>query len=157
MREGAGEVVRKLKHSFEIEVRESEAGPELHATMLTEGRAASGGRAEVFAPGSVQWPSEGVEIAPSHVLPAEARAQPVRQRDGKLTLRARATDALRAAVKSGSKFMSVEFHALEERTTAGGVREILRALVVRAALVPRPEYDTTAAEVRSKQGRRVWL
>lgn len=146
-----------MKHSFEIEVRDSESGPELRATMLTEGRAASGGRAEVFAPGSVQWPSEGVEIAPSHALPTEVRAQPVRQRDGRLTLRTRATDALRAAVESGSRFCSVEFFAIEERTTAAGVREILSAIVTRAALTPRPEYDTTAAELRENQGRRVWL
>ena len=146
-----------MKHSFEIEIRQAAEGGELHGVMLTEGRAASGGRAEVFAPGSVQWPSEGVEIAPGHELPTETRAHPIRQRDGKLTLKTRASDALRNAVEAGRKFMSVEFHALEERTTAAGVREILRALVVRAALVPRPEYDTTAAEIRSKQGRRVWL
>ena len=48
--------------------------------------------------------------------------------------------------------MSVEFHALEERTTAGGVREVLRALVPSAALVADPEYDTTEAEVRRRIG-----
>ncbi|MCY4360809.1 MAG: hypothetical protein OXE42_01290 [Gammaproteobacteria bacterium] len=146
-----------MKHSFEIEIRQAAEGGELHGVMLTEGRAASGGRAELFAPGSVQWPSEGVEIAPGHKLPSETRAHPVRQRDGSLTLRTRATDALRAAVQAGRRFMSVEFHALEERTTAGGVREILKAYAVRAALVPNPEYDVTAAEIRSKRGRRVWL
>ena len=55
-----------MKHSFEIEIREAAEGGELHGVMLVEGRAATGGRAEVFAPLSVQWPSEGVEIAPSH-------------------------------------------------------------------------------------------
>ena len=48
-----------MKYSFEVEVREAErAGyePTLRGVMLTEGRAASGGRAEVFAPGSVSWP-----------------------------------------------------------------------------------------------------
>ena len=146
-----------MKHTFEIEIRQAEGRePELHGTMLTEGRAASE-RRELFAPGSVQWPSDGVEIAPSHFLPSEAKAHPVRQRDGRLTLRTRATDALRQAVESGAKFMSVEFHALKERRTKGDIREILSALVVRAALVPSPEYDTTAAEVRSKRGRRVWL
>lgn len=146
-----------MKHSFEVEIRQAAEGGELHGVMLTEGRAASGGRAELFAPGSVQWPSEGVEIAPGHELATESRAHPVRQRDGRLTLRTRATDALRQAVESGRKYMSVEFHALKERRTQAGVREILTALVVRAALVKTPEYDTTAAEVRTKQGRRVWL
>lgn len=147
-----------MKHSFEIEIRQAEGRePELIGTILTEGRAASGGRAEVFAPGSVQWPGEGVEIAPSHAAGAESRAHPVRERDGRLTIRARATAALRAAVESGAKYMSIEFHALEQRVTAGGVREILRALVVRAALVSDPEYDTTAAELRNKRRPRVWL
>ena len=148
-----------MKYSFSIELRQADEGrePELHGVMLTEGRAASGGRAELFVPGSVQWPSEGVEVAPGHELPSEARAQPVRESDGRLTLRARATDALRQAVESGAKFMSVEFHALKERRTQAGVREILTALVVRAALVKRPEYDVTSAEIRAKQGRRVWL
>ena len=48
--------------------------------------------------------------------------------------------------------MSVEFHALEERTTAGGVREVLRAFVPDAALVAQPEYDTTVAEIRRRIG-----
>ena len=147
-----------MKHSFEVEIRQAEGRePELHGVMLTEGRAASGGRAELFVPGSVQWPSEGVEIAPSHVLPSEVRAHPVRESDGRLTLRTRATDALRQAVESGARFMSVEFHAMRERRTQAGVREILTALVVRAALTDIPEYDTTAAELRNKKGRRVWL
>ena len=67
-----------MKHSFEIEIRQAEGRePELHGTMLTEGRAASE-RRELFAPGSVEWPAGGVEIAPSHVLPSEAKAHPVR-------------------------------------------------------------------------------
>lgn len=145
-----------MKTTFEIELRNEGREPELHGTMLTEGRAASGGRAEVFAPGSVQWPELGVEIAPGHDLASESRAHPVRQRDGRLTLRARATEKLREAVEAGARFMSVEFHALEERTTRGGVREILSAMVKRAALVPNPEYDTTAAELRQRRRRR-WL
>ena len=148
-----------MKHSFEIEIRETEnREPSLFGTILTEGRAASE-RRELFAPGSVQWPSDGVEIAPGHFMPSEARAHPVRQRDGRLTISARATDALRKAVESGAKYMSVEFHALREKRTKGDIREILSALVVRAVVTKTPEFDTTAAEVRSKkQGRRpFWL
>ena len=146
-----------MKTSFEVEIRQAEGRvPELFGVMLTEGRAASGGRAEVFAPGSVQWPVEGVGVAAGHDGETEVRAHPVRERDGRLTIRARATDALRKAVEAGSRYMSVEFHALEERRTQGGVREILGAMVERAALVPNPEYDTTAAELRNKRGRRWW-
>ena len=145
--------------AFEVEVREADrAGyePSLYGTMIQEGRAASGGRREVFAPGSIEWPSSGVAILTEHRGAVEARAQPIRHRDGRLTLTARATDAIRQAVEAGRKYMSVEFHSLEERTTKGGVRELLRAFVDAAALVSSPEYDTTVAEVRTKR-RRVWL
>ena len=147
-----------MKHTFEVEIRQADRRePEIHGVILTEGRAASGGRAEVFAPGSVTWPSTGIGISAGHKGPTETRAQPIRQRNGELTIRARATAALRAAVEAGSRFMSVEFVAMEERTTAGGVREVLGAMVTRAALVASPEYDVTAAEIRNKQGRRWWL
>ena len=142
---------------FEVEVRDSDSGPQLHGTMLQEGRAASGGRAEVFAPGSVSWPSEGVGILTDHLVDPETWAHPVRQPDGRLTIRTRATAAIRKAVEAGRRYMSVEFVPLEERRTKGGVREVLRAFVTAAALVDSPEYDTTAAEVRSRKRRRVWL
>lgn len=137
-----------MRRSFEVELRESDDGPHLHGIMLTEGRAASGGRRELFAPGSVEWPSDGVAVLTRHRGAPEIRAIPTRESDGRITIRARATDAIRTAVESGRRYMSVEFLALAERTTAGGVREILRAIVPAAALVEAPEYDTTGAEVR---------
>ena len=151
-----------MKHGFEVEIREaSRPGyePTLRGTMITEGRAASGGRAEVFAPGSVEWPSEGVAVLTEHRGQIHVRAQPIRHRDGRITLTARATDAIRAAVAGGKRYMSVEFRSVEERTTKGGVRELLRAFVEAAALVSNPEFDTTAAEVRHKHKgrRRLWL
>lgn len=138
-----------------FEVRES--GGELHGVILQEGRAASGGRREVFTPGSVSWPSNGVGILTEHRGEVETRAFPNRQADGKITVRAKATDAIREAVQSGKRFMSVEFNAIEERMTAGGVREVLRAMVDRAALVSDPEYDSTSAELRTRRRRRFWL
>ena len=146
--------------TFGVELREAERPgyePKLFGTMLTEGRAASGGRREVFAPGSVTWPADGVALMTGHGGMVEARAHPIRQRDGRITVSARATAAIRAAVESGKTHMSVEFRALEERTTKGGVREVLRALVDAAALVVAPEYDTTRAEVRSATDRRWWI
>ena len=131
------------------------AGRTLYGTLVQEGRAASGGRAEVFAPGSVEWPSTGVGILLDHRQAPEVRAVPERQRDGRITVEARATGPIRQAVESGKRFMSVEFHALRERTTEGGVREIQRALVPDAALVSRPEYDVSDAEVRRRGGGRM--
>ena len=140
--------------TFRVEIREAERTgyePRLRGVMLTEGRAASGGRAEVFSPGAVSWPSQGVGILTQHRGTVETRGQVVRQGDGRLQLTARATDAIRSAVEAGKRFLSVEFRAVEERTTRGGVREVLRAFVDRAALVADPEYDTTSAEIRQRK------
>ena len=133
-----------------------EAGGELHGTILQEGRAATGGRAEVFAPGSVSWPTEGVVIRTEHRGEAATKAFPHRTELGEIRVRARATEAIKAAIAAGRRFMSVEFFAIEERTTMAGVREILRAHVQAAALVDTPEYDSAAAEVRDRRPR-VWL
>lgn len=132
----------------QVEIREAADGPTLRGVMIQEGRAASGGRREVFAPGSVEWPSEGVGILTEHRGAPEIRAVPVRDDQGVIRIVAPATEAIRAAVDGGRRFMSVEFHALADRMTRGGVREILRALVPDVALVGSPEYDVTSAEVR---------
>ena len=134
----------------------------LRGVMIQEGRAATGGLAEVFAPGAIEWPSEGIAIKTVHRGPIEVRAQVVRGRNGELSITARATDAIRQAFAEGKRFLSIEFRALDERTTRAGVREIQRAFVDAAALVVRPEYDMTAAEVRSqydqkKEGILRWL
>ena len=134
---------------FQVEIREQDGRePTLYGVIIQEGRAATGGRREVFAPNAVEWPSEGIGISTIHRGPIETRGHVVRQADGRLTLTARATDAIRQAVGEGKRFMSVEFTSLQERTTKGGVREILRAFVAQAALTGRPEYDSTRAEVR---------
>ena len=129
----------------------------LHGVILQEGRAAAGGRAELFAPGAVVWPSDGVAILPEHHAAVETRAVPERQANGEIRIAAPATPALFAAVQAGRRSMSVEFTALEEIRTAGGVREIRRAMVSAAALTDRPEYSQTSAELRERPEVRVWL
>ena len=140
-----------MRHG-QVEIREAEGGPQLRGLMLTEGRAASGGRAEVHAPGSVTWPQDGIRIQLAHRQPAVAHAIPVREDLGRITIATPATPEIRAAVEGGRDRMSVEFHSLRERTTRGGVREVLRSLVEGVALVSVPEYDTTLAEVRQRSG-----
>ena len=135
-----------------VEIRESTGM--LHATLLQEGRAASGGRRELFTPGAVIWPSTGVRILTQHEGRTHATAFPVRDAEGRIQVRVRATPELRKAVKAGHSYMSVEFRALEERRTAGGVREILSALVDAATLTDVPEYDTTSAELRKHKQRK---
>ena len=83
------------------------------------------------------------------------RVVPTRDADGSLRIETRATPAILTAYKT-RRYFSVEFHALAEVRTAGGVREITRALVDAAAMVSSPEYSQATAEVRSTQ-RRVWL
>ena len=139
-----------------VECRASDSGPRLHGVILTEGRAAAGGRAELFAPGAVVWPAEGIGIGTKHLAAPETRALPIRA-GNEIRIEADATPALFAAVQGGAKYMSLEFHALAEVRTAAGIREVTSALVVGAVVTADPEYAQTAAEVRTREGRRVWL
>ena len=138
-----------------VEIREAKDGPVLSGTILQEGRAAGGGRAELFSPFSVVWPSDGVALRAEHRGAELARAVPTRDADGSLRIETPATPEILAAYAT-RKFFSVEFHALREVRTKGGIREIQRALVDAAALVLSPEYSQATAEVRERR-RRVWL
>ena len=143
--------------SCSVEVREAKDGPRLHGVLLQEGRAAQGGRSEVFAPLSVVWPSaEGVKILAEHRGSELARTIPTRDADGSLRIETPATPAILEAYKT-RKFFSVEFRALREVKTAGGIRELQLALVEAAALVTAGEYTQATAEVRSRGRRRIWL
>ena len=143
-----------MKHFAEVEIREARAGrePTLHATIITEGRAASE-RRELFTLGALEWPSAGIGIMTSHRGAIETRGQPVRQADGRITLTARATPAIREAVNQGRTRMSIEFRSAQEGRTRGGIREVTRAFVDAAAMVPADgaEYTQTAAELRSRE------
>ena len=142
-----------------VEIREVEGVPRLHGVILQEGRAAAGGRAEVFTPGAVLWPDTGIAIRTEHRGRAEAHALPQRQPDGSIAIAAKATPAIIAAVNAGRTSMSVEFVALRETRTAGGVRELTRAFVDGAALTTpdEAEYHQTHAEVRTRQRPPLWL
>ena len=144
-----------LHCSVEIREAKDKDGKTLIGTVLQEGRAAQGGRAESFAPLSVVWPSDGLKILSEHRGSELARAVPTRDADGSLRIETPATPAILEAYAS-RKFFSVEFHAISEVRTKGGVREITRALVDAAAMVASPEYTQATAEVRSTR-RRVWL
>ena len=149
----------KTSTSFaKVELRETDKGPRLHGVIIAEGRAATGGRAELFAPGSVVWPNEGVAIKIGHGGKRAATAHPARHPSGEIRISAPATPAMVEAVVGGRDGLSVEFLALREQRTAGGVREISRALVDAAALVSQPEYSQARAELRSKKRKRyLWL
>ena len=140
-----------------LEERAIDGAPSLVGVIVQEGRAASGGRAEVFAPLSVVWPSDGIGILTAHLGPVEIRTIPNRESDGSITIKAKATPAIREAFKT-KKFLSVEFRAELDSVTPGGVREITRGFVSAAAMTSKPEYSQAIAEVRRKRTRRrVWL
>ena len=86
-----------------VELRESESGPMLHGVLIQEGRAASA-RAEVFAPGSLVWGSEGVAIRAAHLAGEDSRAIPTRETNGEIRIAAPASPALVAAFNEGRKF-----------------------------------------------------
>ena len=142
---------RETCRAVPVEIREAEGGPHLYGTLIQEGRAARR-RREIFVPGSVSWPVDGVGVLTRHHGEPAVRAIPERQSDGRITLRAKATVAICQAVAAGHRYMSVEFHAIRERVTEGGIREIQRAFVPDVALVTEPEYDMTRAEVRQRAG-----
>ena len=138
-----------------VELRESESGPLLHGVLIQEGRAASV-RPEVFAPLSLVWASDGIAIRAKHLGAEDSRAVPTREANGEIRIAAPASPALVAAFNEGRRFLSIEFHAVQETRSKSGIREIQRAFLPGAALVPDPEYLQTGAEIRSKR-RRVWL
>ena len=142
-----------MHRTVALELRETVPGdgPLLSGTIIQEGRAATGGRAEVFAPGSVVWPASGVGVLLRHHGAVETRAVPTREADGSIRISAPANDAMRQAFEAGRRFLSVEFEAVREVRTAGGVREVQRAFVDAAALTDRPEYAQARAEVRERR------
>ena len=100
----------------EVEVRESsdKDGPRLTGVLLIEGRAARGGRAELFAPHSLEWSSDGIPLRTVHLGPEVSRMIPTRHPDGSIKVSARATAEIREAIAAGKRYLSVEFHALKE-------------------------------------------
>ena len=148
-------MLEPLQYAVPVELRESDGVPMLRGTVLQEGRAAQGGRAESFSPLSVVWPSTGIALLAEHRGAVLAHAVPVRDADGSLRIETPATPAILEAYAT-RKFFSVEFHAISEVRTAGGVREITRALMESAAMVSDPEYVQAVSEVRSKR-MRFWL
>ena len=144
-------------HNVPLEIRESDDGEHLNGVIVQEGRAGTA-RKELFTPGSLVWPAEGVPIRETHLKGEVGRAVPTRHPGGEIRVRMKATPAIRSAYESGKRFLSAEFHSLLESRAAGGIREIESALLAGAAMVADPEYKQATVEIRRK-GRRLsrWL
>ena len=130
----------------QIEIREVKDGPMLHGILIQEGRAASA-RAEVFAPGSLQWSAEGIALRAKHLGVEDSRAIPTRDSDGSIRIAAPASAAIVAAFNEGRRFLSIEFHALQETRSKSGVREIQSAFSSRRG--PRFRSRICASDRRS--------
>ncbi|MDE2661246.1 MAG: hypothetical protein OXI45_13660 [Acidobacteriota bacterium] len=139
----------------EVEIRDADSGPVVGVTLIQEGRAATGGRSEVFAPKALVWPSEGVPLRTEHLGGESVRIHPHRDAELRISASAPASASIVEAVRSGKRHASIEFYAMDEVRTAAGIREIREAWLVGAALVSKPEYEQSAAELRAK--RRVYV
>ena len=132
----------------------------LVGVLLPLGRVA-GDRREVFTPGSVSWPHNGMCLLAEHRGRQVMRFDPI-ESDGELRIDAELPDtaAGREAaelVRSGQRAaLSIEFHAVDEGIVQG-VREIRSAIVDAAALVPLGSYDQAQAEIRARREVRYWL
>ena len=120
-------------------------------------------RAELFEPGSLTWPDDGVVLNRQHERRAPImRVLPI-ERNGELLIDQPLIDtqsARDAAVEIRSGLMrglSVSFKATRQ-SFAGGVRRIQSAALTAVGLVDSPSYDAPV-EVRARREgrRRVWL
>ena len=152
----------EIRCAVEIREDESRQSPgRLTGTLIQTGRVA-GDRREVFTPGSIRWPANGIRLLAEHRGRMVGRFQPIE--DGSeiridyplpdTALGREVAAEVRAGRKAG---MSVEFFATDEAQVQG-VREVRGALVDAAAVVESPAYDQARVEVRGRAGgRRVWL
>ena len=147
-----------------VELRAADVGGgspgRLVGVLLPLGRVA-GDRREVFTPGSVTWPHNGMRLLAEHRGRQIMRFQPV-EVDGEIQIDAAlpdspegraAADLVRTGARAG---LSVEFHAVDDAMVSG-VREVRAALVDAAALVPMGAYDQARAEIRRRREFRMWL
>ena len=144
----------------------------LVGTIMRYGAAGVRGR-EVFAPGALRWPDNGVRIDLDHasspargsVQPPILRAVPTVSADGAEvridaplpdTTAARDLATLMRADPPVYTGLSVEFHALREHN-AGGQRVVDDARLDGAALTDAPAYPNTSVEVRTDEAGRAPL
>ena len=136
----------------------------LRGVLLTYGERA-GDRRERFAPGSLEWPDDGIVLRRQHdraapimrVVP-EVRGSEV-VIDAPLPDTAAGRDAA-AEVRDGLLTgLSVEVRARRQHYP-GGVREITDAVLTGAGLVDSPSYRGSRVEVRGRVdgwGSSLWL
>ena len=136
----------------------------LIGVLLTEGVKASD-RPELFLPGSLIWPADGVVLRRQHVREAPiARVVPER-RGAEIVIDTALPDSIAGRdaateIKAGIlRGLSVEFKATAS-AFRGGLREIRHATLTGAGLVDHGSYRDSVVSVRHARvggRRRVWL
>ena len=162
-----------------VELRDGADGSPgiLSGVLMRYGEPGEKGR-EVFAPGSLRWPSNGIRIDHAHgsaalagraMQPPIMRVIPVVSADGaEVRIEAPLPDTtaardLAALMRSDPPVytgLSVEFHAEREHRDGTGRRVIDVARLDGAGLVDNPSYPGTRVEIRSGAlpgRRRLWL
>ena len=149
--------------SFAIELREDETRQSpgrLVGTILTYGEMA-GDRREVFEPGALTWPAEGIVVNRQHNRAApivrvtpEVRGAAVVV-DQPLPDTSAGRDAAREVREGLFRGFSIEFRAVRQ-AYRDGVRYIQEAGLFAVGLVDSPSYAGSTAEVRGKRVR-LWL
>ena len=140
-----------------IELRAERTSPGRVVGILIEmGRVASD-RREVFAPGSIRWPSNKVRLLAEHRGRQVGRFEPI-VAGSELRIDYQLPDTelgreLAAEIRAGRKSgLSIEFYSVEEAQVQG-VREVRSALVDAAAVVASPAYEQArGVEVRQSDG-----
>ena len=152
---------REIRCSIELRADDMSPG-RLSGVLLNYGERAHD-RPEVFEPGSLRWPPEGIVLRRQHDRRAPVMRVVPEVREGAVVIDAALPDtsAGRDAASEirGGLFrgLSVEFRAVRQRYT-GGVRHIADALLTGAGLVDSPSYTGSRVEVREGgRRRRLWL
>ena len=135
---------------------DSDSPGTLSGLILPVGRIAAD-RKEVFTPGSATFPEGGVRLLLEHEGREIMTVAPTVAMDGYSieAILPSSPEGIEAAelVKTGARSnLSVEFQTIEEERVSE-VREVRRALVSAAALVPSGAYEQARAELRGREPR----
>ena len=156
----------------DIEIREAERDDSpgrITGTVLKYGTRGEKGR-ETFAPGSLTWPESGIRVDVEHLsspvkgsvaMPVAVAVPFVEGDEVRIDAELENTEQARALAsfmrKGLYRRMSIEFRHARTRWTRG-VREVVQAVLVGAALTDTPSYADTSASIRTEGRRRkAWL
>ena len=147
-----------------IEADAERRGPGiLEGILMPYGPPGAQDRREMFEPGSLHWPADGVLLREMHRREAPIARFTPETTDTEVRAKILLPDTQRgrdaaANVRAGVlRGLSVEFRS-EKETVRDGVRVIQRASLVGAGLVDSGAYAGATVEARGKaRRRRVWL